>query len=483
MKNKKVLGVFALAMINVAAVLTLRNFPAMAEYGWASVSWYFLGGRCSSCCPSCSSALSPATAWPKAGGVYAWVHEAFGERWGFLAIWCEWSENVVWFPTVLSFIAVTFAYVVDPGLANNKLFMFTAMMSAFWVLTPALNLFGTRASAYFSTIGVIAGTLVPGFLIIALGAAWMAGGGTPQIPFSVSALAPSFNLGTLPFMGTVILLFAGMEMAGYHALETRDPQHDYPAAMFDSSAAIIVVLTTIGTLAVAIVVPAKDIQLSGGLMQAFQDFLGALHCGLVPLVALIVGVGALALVSTWLFGPAKGLAEAANRGSLPALFGSTNRFESPTTVLISQALLGTGLSMLFLFMPSVNSAYWILSAATVQVLCLMYMWCSRPSWRSATASPRRRGPTASRAGWPGCGSWAAPGSWPACSPSWWGSSRPSNVESGSTLVYVVGMIIGTILLSCPPFLSLATKGRLWARASHRPTARGIGPRPVRPPVA
>jgi glutamate:GABA antiporter len=39
MKNKKVLGVFALAMINVAAVLTLRNFPAMAEYGWASVSW------------------------------------------------------------------------------------------------------------------------------------------------------------------------------------------------------------------------------------------------------------------------------------------------------------------------------------------------------------------------------------------------------------------------------------------------------------
>jgi len=34
----------------------------------------------------------------------------------------------VWFPTVLSFIAVTLAYVIDPGLANNKLFMFTVMM-------------------------------------------------------------------------------------------------------------------------------------------------------------------------------------------------------------------------------------------------------------------------------------------------------------------------------------------------------------------
>jgi hypothetical protein len=31
--NKKVLGLFALAMINVAAVLSIRNFPSMAVYG------------------------------------------------------------------------------------------------------------------------------------------------------------------------------------------------------------------------------------------------------------------------------------------------------------------------------------------------------------------------------------------------------------------------------------------------------------------
>ena len=134
MKDKKKLGVFALAMINVAAVLTLRNFPAMAEYGWASITWYVLG-TVLFLIPIALVGAELATAWPKAGGVYAWVHEAFGERLGFLAVWCEWSENVVWFPTVLSFIAVTLAYVVDPGLANNKLFMFTVMMVAFWGLT------------------------------------------------------------------------------------------------------------------------------------------------------------------------------------------------------------------------------------------------------------------------------------------------------------------------------------------------------------
>ena len=34
MAPQKVLGIFALAMINVAAVLSIRNFPSMAEFGW-----------------------------------------------------------------------------------------------------------------------------------------------------------------------------------------------------------------------------------------------------------------------------------------------------------------------------------------------------------------------------------------------------------------------------------------------------------------
>ena len=43
MSNVKALGVFVLAMINVAAVLSLRNFPPMAEYGWSSIGWYLIG--------------------------------------------------------------------------------------------------------------------------------------------------------------------------------------------------------------------------------------------------------------------------------------------------------------------------------------------------------------------------------------------------------------------------------------------------------
>lgn len=57
------------------------------------------------------------------GGVYTWVKEAFGPRWGFTAIWLQWIQNVVWYPTVLGFAAASLAYLVaDPQLADSGTF-------------------------------------------------------------------------------------------------------------------------------------------------------------------------------------------------------------------------------------------------------------------------------------------------------------------------------------------------------------------------
>jgi amino acid transporter len=61
-------------------------------------------------------------------------------------------------------------------------------------------------------------------------------------PFSADQLVPTLNLGTLPFVATVVLLCAGMEMAGYHASSVPNPQKDYPRAMALSATIISVLL-------------------------------------------------------------------------------------------------------------------------------------------------------------------------------------------------------------------------------------------------
>jgi len=143
----KTLGIFALAMINVAAVLSLRNYPSMAVYGWSSIGWYVLG-TITFLIPVSLVGAELATGWPQGGGIYAWVKEAFGEKIAFIAVFCEWSNNLVWFPTVLAFIASTFAFAVSPQLGSNSIFMFVVMMVAFWG-TTFVALAGEKTSSRF----------------------------------------------------------------------------------------------------------------------------------------------------------------------------------------------------------------------------------------------------------------------------------------------------------------------------------------------
>ena len=153
-----ILGAGSIALISLAAVLTLRGFPSVAEYGWSSIAFYLMG-TLFFFLPLALVAAELATGWPRAGGLYAWVKQAFGDRSGFLAVWFEWVENIVWFPTVLSFVAATLAYVIDPSLASDKLYLVIAMLTIFWGLTLA-NFFGMKWTARLNNPGVIAGTLL-----------------------------------------------------------------------------------------------------------------------------------------------------------------------------------------------------------------------------------------------------------------------------------------------------------------------------------
>jgi amino acid transporter len=71
------LGVLSLAMINVAAIVSARNLPVMAEYGWSMLALFAISILVF-LVPIAMVAAELGTAWCKEGGVFAWVKEAFG---------------------------------------------------------------------------------------------------------------------------------------------------------------------------------------------------------------------------------------------------------------------------------------------------------------------------------------------------------------------------------------------------------------------
>jgi amino acid transporter len=191
--GKKALNVFTLVMMNLAVICTLRGLPMMAEDGFSLV-FYYLVTVLVFVIPVSLVSAELATSWPPRGpgGVYIWVKEAFGERWGFLAIWLQWIQNVIWFPTALSFIAGTMAYVFAPQLANNKVYMVVVILVVYWGGTLA-NFRGTKTSGTISSICVIGGVFVPGALIIMLGIIWIFGGNVSQISFSAHTFFPDLS--------------------------------------------------------------------------------------------------------------------------------------------------------------------------------------------------------------------------------------------------------------------------------------------------
>jgi len=446
----RVLGMFSLAMIDVAAVISLRNLPTVAEYGWGSLFIYALA-LIGFMIPISFAAAELASGWPKTGGVYVWVREAFGEKAGAVSIWADWAENLVWFPTVLSFIAAALAYVIVPGWASHRGYLFAVMLVTFWGTTLA-NFFGIRASARLSTWGTIAGSVIPGVALIILGLVWIGGGHHLAIPYSSSKLIPNLSLTNLVFFSGVLLAFAGMEMAGFHASETKNPKRDFPVATL-LACVVIVVLYVAGTLSIAFVVPQKTLSLNSGLLQAFDAFFKALGIGwLTRPMALLIVAGGIALLSTWMYGPAKGFMRASMEGNYPRLFQGHNRQFAPINVLIIQGVIGTAFSLLFLWAPTISTSYWILSALTTQLLVVMYVLMFAAVIRLRHTQPDTPRPYKIPGGLIGVWVMGALGIGGSLFAFVLGFVPPSQVATGNHTIYTLGMIAATIVLTTPPLL-------------------------------
>ena len=134
------LGVFTLAIMNVTAVVSLRGLPAEAVYGMSSAFYYLFAAIVFLIPTSLVAAELAAMFQDKQGGVFRWVGEAYGKRLGFLAIWVQWIESTIWYPTVLTFGAVSIAFIGmndahDMSLASNKYYTLAVVLIIYWLAT------------------------------------------------------------------------------------------------------------------------------------------------------------------------------------------------------------------------------------------------------------------------------------------------------------------------------------------------------------
>ncbi|WP_414040681.1 APC family permease [Acidithiobacillus sp. M4-SHS-6] len=366
------LGVLTLTMMTAALFFTLRNMPMMAATGLQMV-FFNLVTVFAFLIPIALVAAELATAWPK-NGVFHWVEEAYGTSWGFTAIWLQWTQSIFGIASILAYVAVNLSYAFAPHLATNKWFIFTIILGVYWGATAA-NLRGTRASGMISTICLSSGVLFPSAVLIVMAIIYLIHGYPIRLNL---ALTPD---NWLPLMNPEhhLLLFlsfifgvAGIEVSAGHAREVKNVRRNYPIAVF-SAALLGFVITLLGGLAIAVVVPVIHLNMVSGSIQALQRLFEAWNLGfLLPVAAFLIALGAAGQVSTWILGPIKGMWAASQSGVLPAAFQEANQHGVPRNLLLLQALLMSLVSLLILVIPVVT-AFLLLTSLSVVLYCFMYL--------------------------------------------------------------------------------------------------------------
>ncbi|MEP2029281.1 MAG: APC family permease [Paracoccaceae bacterium] len=273
------------------------------------------------------------------------------------------------------------------------------------------------------------------------------------------------GLSSIAFLAGILLLFAGVEAQAVHANDMKNPCRDYPKSMF-LAATIIFVLFTLGSLAVAAVVPAKDISLNAGLMQAFQNLLSKFGLQfMTPIIGLLVAFGAIGGVMAWIGGPSRGLLQTAQEGEIPPLLAKTNKHGVQVAILIVQGVIVSAQAMIYLVFKDVSVAFFVLSAMTIALYLVMYMLMYGAAIRLRITQPDLPRTYKIPGGMPGMLSVAGVGFLAVFFAFVVGFFPPTQLKVGSPATYVALVAGGLIVFVGLPLLINAFKTDSWRQSS------------------
>ncbi|AIT08714.1 amino acid:proton antiporter [Candidatus Francisella endociliophora] len=374
--GKEKIGLILLILLMTGAIDNIRNLPSTATSG-TYIFFFFAIAVVLFLAPVALVSAEMTATYTKKGeeGVYGWVKKAFGPNVAMLAIWFQWINTLIWFPSILTFLAGTIAYLFNPDFAQNVKFTIIFITIVFWSLT-ILNLKGLRVSAIFASICTFIGMVIPMILMVIFALIWLSCHNCfTHINFQAHNLIPSFE-STESWMGltAIIASFLGLELATVHIRKVTNPKKTFPLALLISVVFIIFTMV-LGALAVAIIFPQSDIDVVHGTIKTFRVYLDNLG---IPvffyyLLGLMVVVGSIGSMINWMISPARGLLQAADDHFLPDALDKTNKHDVPSGILILQAIIMTIICLLLELVPSVQAYYWLLTALSTQIYSLMYL--------------------------------------------------------------------------------------------------------------
>ncbi|OFV85679.1 MAG: hypothetical protein A2V74_05900 [Acidobacteria bacterium RBG_16_70_10] len=346
----RVLGRADLVLFSVSAVLTIDTLASAASMGMTWFTWwgitmalFFL--------PYGLMTAEMGAAWPGEGGIYVWVREAMGARWGSLAAWFYWINNAYWTASVYMVFGGTFhtiflkAHLPSP-LRDGAGATWTHTGIAILVtwITVAIGVVRLDVSKWLPNLGAVVKTAI--FLGLGvLGLSSLFQGRPPANDFSPARFVPDWGA-SLVFLPVLLYNAMGFELMSSAGDEMKNPQRDVPRVTL-LAGVVIAIVYTLGVLGILLAVPLSRLSLVTGTWDALE-VLGRQWGSAGGALVLLLGVGFLyacvANIVTWSLGVNRVAAAAAAEGSAPAVLARLHpRYDTPYMAFVITGVVATAL--------------------------------------------------------------------------------------------------------------------------------------------
>ena len=373
----KKIGLWDLVFMNVSALFGIRWIAksTASSFGlglgaipaWVVFAFIFF-------VPCALVCAELASTYPRDGGMYEWVKEAYGEKYGFMVSWLNWTAKILWYTSFLTFLTVNVAFAVNmPELSENKPFVLIVSLAVFWVLSFICTK-GMSCGKIFTNVGAL-GSTVPAVLLIVMAFGALIFGGRESVSqYTIETLTPVLNWDTLGAISTVMFAYEGAEVTANFVTEMENPRRDFPRAIV-IAAAIVAGLYVLGSVAITTILPTDQITASQGILVSLATI--SAYFGLGPwfmqLVALGISISVFGAIILYIGSPIKMLFGSVRKGIFPESLTQTNSHNIPEKAVYLQAVIVTVIILGTQFIPTVDAIYNVLVTMTALTALFPYV--------------------------------------------------------------------------------------------------------------
>ena len=367
----RTMGIFTMTLFAVSAMITLDTVATSSALGVQSITLFALFAVIFFV-PYGLITAELGSGWPEEGGIYVWVREAYGPRWGVFTAWLYWVNVAYWAPAVFVVFAGTLAAAFWGGMSQTWaeiiVIVLIWVMVLIGILPMALSKWVNSASAVVKVAVLV--------MLGAMGIGFAIRHGVAN-SFAPGQWKPSFGA-NWSFLPIIIYNFMGFELMSSAAGATRNPRRDIPRMLLFAGL-IIVGAQLLGNFGILAAVPLKDLSIVSGMADAmklsFDTVLGSAATAIYDAFIVLLLFSFIGNMVTWSIGSNHSMGSTGLDRSAPGVFGHTNRrFYTPDYAFVLMGVLATALTIVnYAFFATKESVFWSIFALSSIVFLFPYL--------------------------------------------------------------------------------------------------------------